>query len=311
MSIRITEIPGYENYGRCLKLENDKAELIVTLDVGPRILSYRLQGHENMLFNDLNRDCVEKGADFDKCFCPGAAWYAYGGHRLWASPEIYPSTYYPENAPVAYEVSGDTVLLTPPEQAYTHFQLRTWITMDCCTAKVTLRHSIQNMYLKPITVSPWAITQVAPGGVEIVPMPDRPSGYLANRVLALWDYTDMSDPRVCWGKKYITLKQDVNALTPFKIGINAEQGWAAYINRGQAFIKRFDFDPKLTYPDYNVKYETYTCDKFTELETVGELKALEPGESVELEERWELMEQESFCTCDVAALDAFAAKING
>ena len=288
MSVSVTLVPSYENYGKCIKMENDTTELYVTVDLGPRIVKYNLKGCENMLFNDVARDCLEKGESFDNCFYPGAVWYNYGGHRLWASPELYPATYYPENDPVAYEIDGNTVRLTPPAQKYTNLQFRTEITLDCCSSKVTVRHSIENLFCKPVTVSPWAITVMAPGGVETIPMPDHDAGYLANRVLALWSYSNMADPRVTWGEKTITLRQDSTMEQPFKLGLNVEHGWVKYANRGQIFTKYFDYDPNMTYPDYGVKFETYTCDKFTEVETVGELKELQPGGRVELEERWEL-----------------------
>lgn len=308
MSVQTSTL-DYQNYGRCLKLENEAAELLITLDVGPRIISYRLQGGENVLFNDLERSCCESGPEFDACFYPGAAWYTYGGHRLWASPEIYPTTYYPENDPVAYKLDGNTVTLLPPPQTYTHFQFGTEVTLDSRTSAVTVRHSIRNLYHKPLTVSPWAITVMAPGGFEVVPMPKRETGYLANRVLALWPYTNMSDNRVGWGEDHILLRQDPAVERPFKFGINSEHGWAAYVNRGAAFVKQFTPDPSLTYPDYGVQYETYTNAKFLEMETVGELKTLEPDACVGLEENWRLLPQEPFCPCDADQLAALLARV--
>lgn len=283
--------------------------ILVTLDVGPRVISYRLKDGKNVLFNDLERKCVEKGPEFDQCFYPGAAWYTYGGHRLWISPEIYPTTYYPENDPVEYRVEGNRVTFLPPLQKYTYMQMTTSLTLDENSSKVKVEHSIQNCYKLPITLSPWAITVMAPGGVEIIPMPDRKTGYLSNRVLSLWDYSNMADPRVTWGKEFITLKQDTAAETPFKLGINNEHGWAAYLLDGVAFIKRYTHDGSVTYPDNNVSYESYTCDKFLEMETVGELKEVQPGETVYLEENWELRPQEPFCTCDLEKMRAFAASL--
>lgn len=61
MALHISEVAQYENYGRCLKIENQAAEILVTLDVGPRVISYRLKDGKNVLFNDLERKCVEKG----------------------------------------------------------------------------------------------------------------------------------------------------------------------------------------------------------------------------------------------------------
>ena len=77
----------------CLRLANGDAEIVVTTDVGPRIVRYARAGGENVL---------GEFPDAAKATSLGE-WKPWGGHRLWAAPEAVPRTYYPDNGPVAFE----------------------------------------------------------------------------------------------------------------------------------------------------------------------------------------------------------------
>ena len=48
----------YENYGKVLYIANEKQEMRVTLDIGPRVISYNLIGYKNMFCTDLVRKSV-------------------------------------------------------------------------------------------------------------------------------------------------------------------------------------------------------------------------------------------------------------
>ena len=81
-----TTMVDFLQWRNCIKLENDFAELIVSTELGPRIISYRAAGGEN--FFAVFKDQIARP---DK-----AAWRSFGGHRLWTAPEVYPRTYYPD-----------------------------------------------------------------------------------------------------------------------------------------------------------------------------------------------------------------------
>ena len=51
MAVKMEE-RQYPPFGKCLALSNESAELLVSLDFGPRILSYRLADGENILQPD-------------------------------------------------------------------------------------------------------------------------------------------------------------------------------------------------------------------------------------------------------------------
>src|SRR3954469_10810630 len=101
---------AYQGWKNNLRLSNGAVELIVTLDVGPRILSYKLAGGKNV-FKEF-ADQLGKSGETD--------WMVRGGHRLWASPEDTTRTYYGDNGPVAYsELPDGSIRFTPePEAEY-------------------------------------------------------------------------------------------------------------------------------------------------------------------------------------------------
>jgi hypothetical protein len=289
MSIKINKI-DFLNFGECLEVKNDTCTLIITTEIGPRIIGYFLNSKENVFFEDVNREISYNKDNFCDVFGKDEKWYIYGGHRLWISPEFAPFSYYPDNEKVSYEIENNTIILTPKAQRVTNVAMSMSVTLDETSSKVTVVHKVKNLNLRELTFAPWSLSVMAKGGVEILPQPDRKTGLLANRTLALWDYSNMADERVFWGEKYITLKQDINANCAFKLGISGENGWASYLNKGQMFIKRYDHILGANYPDGGMSYETYTNEHMLEIETIGELKNYQSGEEAVHTENWELIE---------------------
>lgn len=307
MSLKMEE-RIYEPFGRVLALFNDTVELQITLDCGPNIISYKLLDGENMFHNDVAKTALTTGPEMDGYYGEGAYWHNRGGHRLWISPEALPETYYPDNDPVAYEVQGNRVILTPPAQKKNLWQYIITVELAGSGSGVTLTHRAVNLG-ETRRAGAWSITVMSQNGLEIIPQPDRPTGLLSNRIFAVWPYADMSDPRISWGRNFITLTQDPAADGNFKIGLNNEHGWAAYVNFGCCFVKRFDHQMGAEYPDGGMSFETYSCPAFTEVETLSPLYTLRSGKWVEHVERWELFPvEERPCGRDQAAVSAFVEK---
>ena len=83
-------------WDQCARLANAQTELLVSLDVGPRILSYKTEGSANA----LGHLPEELGASGEPEF------RVRGGHRLWVAPETEIS-YAPDNGPVNFEFRDD------------------------------------------------------------------------------------------------------------------------------------------------------------------------------------------------------------
>jgi hypothetical protein len=266
----------------CQRLSNGAVEVVVTTDVGPRIARYALAGGENILGE--TPDAVTKTALGD--------WKAWGGHRLWHAPEGNPRSYAPDNAPVRFEAVGtDTVRLIQTVEAGTGVQKTITVKLEPAGSGVTVTHALANANLWEVELAPWALTIMRGGGAAIVPQ--EPYGAHAEnllpvRPLVLWAYTDLSDPRFTIGPRFIRLRSDEKRTQPQKIGIGNRQGWAAYARGRTVFLKRFVHQAERAYPDHGSNVEIFTNGSFIELETLGPLARLRPGEIAEHVERWEL-----------------------
>jgi hypothetical protein len=132
---------------------------------------------------------------------------------------------------------------------------------------------------------------MAQGGVGVTGLPPRgshPEMLAPTNPLVIWAFTDLSDPRWRFTKKYIALRQDPAADSAQKIGSFNPNTFGAYFLNGELFLKRAQADPSKTYPDMGASFETFTNRDMLELETLGPLVKLAPGERTEHIERWSL-----------------------
>ena len=307
MSVKFSEI-SYKNFGKCIKMENETAAVIVTVDVGPRVIYYGLNGKQNIFNEDINRDTVRDSKQLHDFFETEENWYIYGGHRLWSSPESYPESYTPDNHSVPYEIDGNSLKLMPEDRVKVGERHIMTVTLDDTSSDVTVKHAIKNIADYDIKLAPWCLTVAEKGGVEILPQCTKDTGLLSNRRMVFWAYSNVNDPRFFVCDKYITLAQ-TDREEAFKIGVNNEDGWGAYLNNGQLFIKRFRFDPLGEYPDFSVNYETYTNQYIMEIESLGTVENLKPGDYTEYDEYWQIKEcSETFDRKDENSIDNFVKK---
>jgi len=274
------ETVEYGGWPNCIKLSNAEIELIATTDVGPRIIRLGYVGGQN-LFHNYPATLGRIGdPDFNN----------NGGHRLWAAPEVFPRTYTPDNGPVDHEWDGKTLTLRVSDKpGGLDKEIR--ITLDPKSPRVEIAHRITNRNPWAIDLAVWALSVMAQGGTAIYPHEvyiAHPDVLLPARPLVLWHFTDMTDPRWTWGRKYIQLRQNPKATTKQKLGMLNTKGWAAYLLNGEAFIKRYPYLPGATYADMGCNTETYTDPDMLEVETLGPLTKIEPGAYAEHAESWQL-----------------------
>jgi hypothetical protein len=280
----------YKGWKNNLKLTNGDAELIVTLDVGPRVISYRLLNEKNVLKE--YPDQLGKSGEPD--------WQIRGGHRLWVAPEDLTRTYSPDNGPVTFRQEAGQVRFTPARESRYGLQKAVTVRLAPSGSRVTVVHSVTNVGEKSTSLAPWASTVLAPGGIEIIPLPPKkdhpgspanatsPRDYAPNLGMALWPYFDFRDDRWAFGGKYLTLQQKARR-GPTKLGLAHREGWVGYVNDSVLFVKRFAYQEGRTYPDCGCNFETFSNADMLEIETLGPLVELAPGAAAELTERWELV----------------------
>lgn len=270
---------GWEN---CYRLANDEIELILTGDVGPRIIRFGFINKENMFKEYPDQLGITESDE----------WLNFGGHRLWHAPEAFPRTYYPDVEPVLVQELEDGVLVTQKPEPTTGIQKQIKISLSKSKPEVQLTHTLINHNLWAVETAPWALTVMAQGGVAILPLPRRgphPEFILPTASLSIWPYTNLSDPRWTLGERYILLKQDPEIADPQKIGIFASDGWAAYANFNALFIKRIPIQFDAVYPDLGVNFETFTNGEMLELESLGPIESIPPKGKIEHQEHWTLV----------------------
>ncbi|HET6453605.1 MAG TPA: hypothetical protein VFI02_04320 [Armatimonadota bacterium] len=278
--VKIEKVPFF-NHPNCYKLSNGTVEVIVTSDIGPRVIAYRFPGGENMLA-ELPEAAVSTAF---------GDWHPYGGHRLWAAPEVMPRTYYPDNSPITAEPGKDSIRLIEPTEPPTGIQKEMLITLDATGTRVTILHKLTNKGIWPIELAPWALTIVNGGGTTIIPnepFVSHDDKLTPARSMTLWGYTDFSDPRWTFGKKYTRLHTDPKLEDPQKAGFGDKLGWAGYLRKDILFVKTFPYTEGKEYPDNGCNFETYTAGTFMEVETLGPMVKLEPEQSVTHVEQWYL-----------------------
>ncbi len=232
---------------------------------------------------------------------PYGDYYFRGGHRLWHAPEAMPRTYIPDTGDLKITDQPDGVILEAQTESGTGIRKRIEIQLASDRLAVMLTHTLINDGLWPVELAPWAITQLRLGGTVILPMPvgnADPAGLLHNRQFALWPYARINDPRLKLGDDFILFKADA-LLPPFKLGYFNPHGWLAYWLDGVLFRKTFGAQAGLSYPDNNSNAEMYCNNKFVELESLGTLVRLNPGDSAKHVETWDILHGLDFLPKDI------------
>ncbi|MDR0293471.1 MAG: hypothetical protein LBH95_04885, partial [Oscillospiraceae bacterium] len=273
MSVTVTKTDGYQNFGACVHITNGVIELYATTGRGPRIIHLSLCGGENLFWTDTGSQAVTRIEGLDLAFGKGDEYHILGGHRLWSSPEHVFNSYYPDSDPVDASVTPRGVILSAPPQKGTGLQFTIEVRMDPAAPRVSVRHRIQNTGDGIVMLAPWAITQLAPGGLEVFPQSKQDITLLPDRVFVVWPYTDMGDHRLRWGDEFVSLRPDATPRS-LKIGTLNRKGYALYQNKGVVFKKMWNPLPRAEYPDYGCSFETYTNHLFLEMESTAPLSTL-------------------------------------
>lgn len=290
---------------KCLQITNGTVKCLVTVDAGPRIIYYGFD--KNILFVDKNREICMDGEFFDKNFKKGEKFYFYGGHRLWKSEEdLY--TYNCDNYPVEVNPTAFGASFLCGVQKCTNLQFELTVNMNE-DGSLIVTHKITNKDLKPKNIAAWGITMLAAGGTQILPMPNEKTGFLHNRTLSIWDYTDLADKRLNFIGKYMKIKQLKNSKTALKLGTKNTAGFGLFVLDDLLFTKKADYQSGKLYPDSNCNFEAYTNNKFIEMESLSPLETLEQNQTLVHTEYWNIKKiEERFGLETESEIDEFVKR---
>lgn len=265
----------FGSWGEAWRCRHGKLELIVGGGISPRIVSFRRENSENILFEDPE-------GRFGR-----GPWRLLGGHRLWIAPETE-ATYETETPPRDIQVEGDRFIVScAPGASLLRRRIEIGPSDRC--AGFRIRHEILNESAFPSgPVAPWAITCVKPAGKITIPWGIGPKGWrmqtvrywrelggiATNPASSQWRPEGdrfLVEPNGDWGK----------------IGV-ASEGPVTHTTPAGAFIKHIDYITGATYPDGGCNIEVFTASEYMEVETLGPLTELMPGAVKMHDEHWEL-----------------------
>lgn len=281
MKVSIEKI-NFHGWPNSYRVSNGTVEAVITGDVGPRVMRYGFVGGQN-LFKEFAGQLGKSGEP---------DWQPRGGHRVWVAPEDPVKSYAPDNHPVHIAIAGDVLEATAPVEALTGLEKQITFKMAGQGAAVEVIHKIRNTTANDCELASWVLTMMAQGGAGIHGFPPRgthPEMLAPTNPLVMWAFTNLGDPRWRLLQKYLVLLQDPHNSVPQKLGSFHRDTWGAYLLKGELFVKRVTAEGTPTrYPDFGCSFETFTNAEILELETLGPLTRLRPGETVTHTEHWNL-----------------------
>jgi hypothetical protein len=213
----------------------------------------------------------------------------WGGHRLWLSPEAFPRSYMPEDGPVSIAEEEGWVELTLAADPRVGVERRMCLRLDPEAPALELRSELHNLGAWAVDVGIWSITQLPLEGLVLMPLEGRDEGpLLPDRHLVLWPYTRLSDPRLRLHDDHVEVLAQQGQ--PLKVGTWSRGAWIEW--RGPERLRRRAISIEGEggqYPDRGCNIECYVNHRFIEMELLGPLGRLEPGQGRSFTERWELL----------------------
>jgi hypothetical protein len=267
-------------------IENEYLRVEYLMTTGPRIIGLYVKGVEDNLLAETPE--VHWNT-------PYGEYYIHGGHRLWVAPED-PLYICPEPALKVIAEKDKVTLQSEVDAPGLQKEISFYLDQNC----VRLTHQVTWYGKEPVELAPWAITQLRLGGIAILPQPFS-EGLLPNRNLIFWPYSRVEDPRLEFHDDLILIHGS-GAEQAFKIGGYNSHGWIAYLLGNALFVKRFSVEPMRGQPDMGSNVEAYVRDICIELETLGNLRTLQPQETMTYQETWEVSKEKFSPTLEDARI---------
>jgi hypothetical protein len=277
LSAADTATDEYEGF-KGFWLENDRAEAFVIAEPYPRILAFRFKGGDNPLH--VNHD------------------YEYVGIRTWFfEPTQNSQSGMPALQKATATRTGERAirLAAAPDDS-SGLQLIMEIALDPEKPVLQVRHGFKNMRDEQRRIAAWALSVIRPDeGVGITPW--RREG---RRNFLFWPDTDPNEIGIHLGPKALALDYRIRPQNRWqKIGTNGNAGWIAYVWNDQALKSTVAHVANAEYPEdggtvtmFNSTSEVFAGKpRFGEIENVGPLSELMPGNTLWMEQELELFKE--------------------
>ena len=262
-------------------LENEFFRIECLAEAGPRIVRLIPTWTGENLFAEVPDATTQTSA---------GEYHYLGGHRFWYAPESLSRTYIPDTHGASVRSIQKGLRLVGIKEHKSGLQKTITIQISTSKPYIIVRHKLENHGHSSVRLAPWAITMLRTKGVAILPQQYGSvdsDGLRPNRKFALWPYTRWDDPRLRLGDEFVLIKSD-STKHAMKLSYFNPHGWLGYVYNDVVFLKRYGVRSDEEYPDYGCNSEVYANFRAVELESLGPLIELAPGENVIHTETWEV-----------------------
>lgn len=281
--VNVTRI-DYHGWKGAYRMSNGTVDLVVVPQIG-RIMRYGYVGGPNVLWE--NPDLLGKLPDVDH---PSPDWINFGGDKVWNAPQErwgWPPDPTLDRGECTVTVTpAFTLQLIGQASPKSGLQFRREIVMAPGGTVVTLRNILVNGGPRADTWAVWEVAQIDnPGGVRL---PRSRSGRFPNGYKLFPSYT-LGPGMVVAGPREVTIHR--SARSAAKIGSDSPAGWIKGDVAGQEFTLSASHQPGRSYADDGCAQEIFVNNdplKYAEMEMLGPLQEIAPGETAVLVTRWSL-----------------------
>ena len=297
---RILSAHGFDN---CIEIKNAHTRVVLCPEVGGRVLEYSMNKKQALPLPDKTKN---------KKASPAGRFDIGPELTIPKRPALWSGTW-------TGKITGPrSAALTSPISEATGVQLIRTFTLAPDSTKLTCTQAIKNISNNPVAYNHWSRTFAQGQGIVYLPQssPGTPSRFPGEYAMYLNGTTidvNPSDPNIRIREGFIEI---LGPPENPKLGFDSYAGWMAYhMPNDLLFFKQYDADPQRVYGEAagltaSVWYPDFMS--VVELEPIGPLEHIAPGEQASFTETWYLHEaifrgKES--PADLQALRATAEKL--
>ena len=285
MSASWIEFAGYQ---RCACLENGKTRVVLGPHCGGRVLEYAWQGQSALMLDprDNGRTYARGGAPSRPSFPSGGRFDIGPEHIAPPHPSLWLGPW------EAQIVNDATVRLTSGESAECGTRLVREFTLAPDSSHLRSTQIVRNISSHDTRWCHWGRTFRKGHGICVVPLTPELSRFPKEYVMygpgSVIDFAP-DDPAIRRRDGFLEV---LDTPARPKLGIDSYAGWFGYLMpHDLLFVKRFPTWPDRVYNEVAGLtislwyYENLVC----ELEPIGPMEVLAPGESSSFTEEWWLL----------------------
>jgi len=272
----------YAGYSNCVELKNATTRVVLGHHCGGRVLEYSWKGR-----NAIYLDPEQNGWTYE----PGKPTIGPTGGRMDIGPErIQPKRPDLWLGPWKAEIIGPRAArMISVEDRPTSVQLTREFHLDADSSRLLVKQIMRNVSDRTVRCYHWSRTLTPGGGVCLVPLSSYsrlPSKFALYGPGPILDYSP-EDPNIREREGFLEIFPVPGRP---KLAIDSTAGWFSYLMPNDLlFIKTFPVYPDRVYGDLLANtISIYYIEKFCELEPLGPLEILKPGQSASFTEEWRL-----------------------